>query len=63
MNLREKYRKLTDEENNRVMDAKILDLPGTFSKYISVYKEANTGNICPFYSSLASDQAGKKNFF
>jgi len=55
VNLREKYRKITEEENSLVMTPEKLDLPATFSEYLSLLKEINTGNICPFYSTIASE--------
>jgi len=57
VNLREKYREITEEENSLVMTPEYLDLPGTFTEYLSLLKEIYTGNVCYFYSSVASERA------
>jgi len=40
------------------MDSDNLDLPGPFKDYINLYVDATTGNVCDYYSSVASEIAG-----
>ena len=58
MNQRIRYRELTAEVNSHVMDADNLDLPDAFSDYIKLYVATANGNICDYYSSVASEIAG-----
>ncbi len=58
MNQRLRYRELTDQVNSHVMDSDNLDLPGPFKDYINLYVDATTGNVCDYYSSVASEIAG-----
>ena len=62
MNQRERYRQITEEASSHVMDPDIVELTWAFKDYISVYKEVALGDFCPFYSSVASEQAGIEEF-
>ena len=61
MNQRLKYRQVVEELNSQIMDQSANDLPWTFSEYLKVQIATNIDNICPYYSSVASQQAGNKN--
>ena len=60
VNQRLKYRQVVDELNSHIMDQSANDLPWTFSEYLKVQIATNVDNICPYYSSVASQQAGSK---
>jgi len=62
VNQRLKYRQVVDELNSHIMDQSANDLPWTFSEYLKVQIATNVDNICPYYSSVASQQAGNKKF-
>jgi len=52
-----RYRKLLEEKNSQMMDPDILDLPSSFTEYLRVYTETAQSDFCPYYSSVASEQA------
>lgn len=58
VNQRLRFRDLVEEANARVMDPDMLELPGSFDEYLKYYIETSTGNLCPYYSSNATEQAG-----
>ena len=59
VNQRLRFRNLLEDANSHVLDSDVLDLPGPFSDYLKLYNEMSTQSICPYYSSIASEQAGR----
>ena len=59
VNQRLRCRGIVEDSNNHALDAHINDLPSSFDEYITNYKKANIGDICPYYSSVAADRTSK----
>lgn len=49
---------MAEESNSHLMDAHHIDLPSSFSDYIEMYVETTIDNFCPYFSKIASEQAG-----
>ena len=63
VNQRQRFRDILVETNSHTMDAELLDLPSNFADFLEVYTSTALGNFCPYYSNLASEQAGMYNFW
>jgi len=62
VNLRLKYRQIAEEANSHILDDDIIDLPNTFSDYISLYVANNLGNFCHTYSNIPSQQTACEQY-